>query len=48
MWRTTMNKKLVILLLILAVTLMTSVTMMAQSDGVTLEFSQWWEPELPA
>lgn len=43
-----MNKKLITLLLVLATLLMTSVTMMAQSSDITLEFSQWWEPELPA
>src|SRR2546430_5230119 len=43
-----MNKKLVSLLLLAAMILMTGGTSRAQSNAVTLEFSQWWEPELPA
>lgn len=40
-----MHKKLFILLLVAAMMLM-GTTLVAQ-DEVTLEFSQWWEPELP-
>ena len=43
-----MNKKLVTLLLIAVMILMTNGTTRAQSNAVTLQFSQWWEPELPA
>lgn len=41
-----MNRKLVALLALVAL-LITGVTITAQSE-VTLEFAQWWEPELPA
>lgn len=41
-----MNRKLVALLALFAL-LITGVTITAQSE-VTLEFAQWWEPELPA
>ncbi len=43
-----MNKKLVTLLLLAATILMAHGSLRAQSNAVTLEFSQWWEPELPA
>jgi len=43
-----MNKKLVTFLLLAVMILMTGGTSKAQSNAVTLEFSQWWEPELPA
>jgi multiple sugar transport system substrate-binding protein len=43
-----MNKKLVTVLLIAVVALMTGGNLRAQSTPVTLQFSQWWEPELPA
>src|SRR5258708_3040534 len=43
-----MNKKLVSLLLIAVMVLMTNGPIRAQSNAVTLQFSQWWEPELPA
>jgi multiple sugar transport system substrate-binding protein len=41
-----MNKKLVGLLLLALMIVVTGGNVLAQ-DGVTLEFSQWWEPELP-
>lgn len=41
-----MNKKLVGLLLLALMVMITGGNVLAQ-DGVTLEFSQWWEPELP-
>lgn len=44
-----MSKKALSLLVILALAMAFSGTAMAQSDKtVTLEFAQWWEPELPA
>lgn len=45
-----MTKKLGSLLLLAVMMLMTGglFSVGAQSDPVTLEFSQWWEPELPA
>src|SRR5258708_9032565 len=43
-----MNKKLVSLLLIAVMILMAHGTLRAQSSPVALQFSQWWEPELPA
>ncbi len=41
-----MNRKVVSLLLLMVTILMTGGALKAQ-DTVTLEFSQWWEPELP-
>lgn len=43
-----MHKKLVTLLLLSVTLLMLGGTLKAQSSDITLEFSQWWEPELPA
>jgi len=43
-----MSKKVISMLVISALLLMAGSTVMAQSgDSVTLEFAQWWEPELP-
>ncbi len=41
-----MSKKITSILIIVFVFLMSNSVFMAQSD-VTLEFAQWWEPELP-
>jgi multiple sugar transport system substrate-binding protein len=40
------SKKLVVLLLLACTILITGGNLLAQ-DAVTLQFSQWWEPELP-
>lgn len=42
-----MNKKLVGILLLTVALLVSGGNLMAQDD-IVLEFSQWWEPELPA
>lgn len=42
-----MNKKLVGILLLAVALLVSGGNLMAQDD-IVLEFSQWWEPELPA
>ncbi|MBN8593487.1 MAG: sugar ABC transporter substrate-binding protein [Anaerolineae bacterium] len=42
-----MNKKLVGILLLVVALLVSGGNLMAQDD-IVLEFSQWWEPELPA
>lgn len=41
-------KKVISLLLSIAVILLSGSVLLAQDEAVTLEFSQWWEPELPA
>lgn len=41
-----MNRKITVLLMLVAL-LVTGLTLTAQGE-VTLEFAQWWEPELPA
>jgi multiple sugar transport system substrate-binding protein len=43
-----MRKKIVGLLVIFALTMGFGPGVMAQGETVTLEFAQWWEPELPA
>ncbi|HUN10317.1 MAG TPA: sugar ABC transporter substrate-binding protein [Aggregatilineales bacterium] len=42
-----MNKKIVGILLLVVALLVSGGNLMAQDD-IVLEFSQWWEPELPA
>jgi multiple sugar transport system substrate-binding protein len=44
-----MRNKIISLLVIFALTMGFGTSVMAQSDDtITLEFAQWWEPELPA